>query len=86
MVESTTLQEEGFDINPDEARSEKRYVMTIGDYGHGKSTFNNALLGESKNMCNDIPYGCTQDFVEHVSIFPEFENTIFIDSPGLNDP
>jgi predicted GTPase len=63
-----------------------RYVMTIGDCGHGKSTFNNALLGSHKNEASDDTSGVTQEFQKHSSIFPELKDTIFIDSPGLNDP
>ena len=60
--------------------------MTIGDCGHGKSTFNNAMLGAHKNEASDDTSGVTQNFQMHSSVFPVFKDTVFIDSPGLNDP
>ncbi len=52
MVESTTPQAIRNNIF-DASKSDKQYVLTIGDCGHGKSTFNNALLGAHKNEAND---------------------------------
>ena len=34
----------------------------------------------------DATTGVTQNFQTHSSILPEFKDTAFIDSPGLNDP
>ena len=72
--------------NPGADPSKKHFVLTLGDIGHGKSTFNNALIGAHKNEASDSTQGVTQDFQKHSSILPEFKDTIFIDSPGLNDP
>ena len=68
------------------APSNTQFVLTIGDCGVGKSTFNNAVLGEPKNKACDDTLGVTQDFQPHASICPEFKGVTFIDSPGLNDP
>ncbi len=60
--------------------------MTIGELGHGKSTFINALLGESKIATSDAVSGVTRNFDQHSSKLECFENVVFIDSPGMNDP
>jgi ABC-type uncharacterized transport system ATPase component len=49
MVESTAQQQEASQINLDPAQTEKSYVLIIGNCGHGKSTFNNALIGDHEN-------------------------------------
>ena len=86
MVEPTTQQQEESQINLDPAQTQKRYVLIIGNCGHGKTTFNNALIGEHENIASDLTNGFTQDFQRQSSIFHELTDTIFIDSPGLNDP
>ena len=86
MVEPTKQPQYSNARNPDAAPSDKRVVLTIGDVGHGKSTFNNALIGAHKNEASDATSGVTQNFQTHSSILPEFKDTAFIDSPGLNDP
>ncbi len=85
MVEPTTQQQEGYQINIDPAQTQKRYVLFIGNCRHGKSTFNNALIGEHENIASDLTSDFTQDFQRQSSIFHELTDTIFIDSPGLND-
>jgi GTPase Era involved in 16S rRNA processing len=82
MVESTTQQQTGSETNLDPAQTQKRYVMIIGSCGHGKSTFKNALIDRLKNIASDAT---TKDFQCYSSIFHELTDTIFIDSPGLNE-
>jgi predicted GTPase len=86
MVEPTKQPQYSNARNPDAAPSDKRLVLTIGDVGHGKSTFNNALIGAHKNEASDATSGVTQNFQTYSSILPEFKDTAFMDSPGLNDP
>ena len=86
MVESTMQRHEIPEGNPGADPSKKHFVLTLGDVGHGKSTFNNALIGAHKNEASDATSGVTQIFQTHSSILPEFKDTAFIDSPGLNDP
>ncbi len=61
-------------------------IMTIGSFGHGKSTINNALLGESKCATSDNESSVTQNFDQHTSTLECFNDVVFTDSPGLNDP
>ena len=86
MVESTTQRQELHETNPGADPTNIRFVLTIGDVGHGKSTFNNALIGAHKNEASDSTSGVTQNFETHFSMEPELRGTAFIDSPGLNDP
>ena len=86
MVESTEQRHEIPEGNPVADPSKTHFVLTLGDVGHGKSTFNNALIGAHKNEASDATSGVTQNFQTHSSILPEFKDTAFIDSPGLNDP
>ena len=85
MVESTTQQQTASQINLDPFQTQKRYVMIIGSCGQGKSTFKNALIGKHENKASDVTTGFTKDFQSHSSIFHELTDTIFIDSPGLNE-
>ncbi len=53
MVESTMQRHEIPERNPGADPSEIHFVLTLGDVGHGKSTFNNALIGAHKNEASD---------------------------------
>jgi hypothetical protein len=58
MIEST--KQHGMPAtNPVADPSKKHFVLTIGDVGHGKSTFNNALIGAHKNEASDDTSGVT---------------------------
>ena len=70
MVECTKQKQERLDRNFSAAQSEKQFVLTIGDCGHGKSTFNNAILGSHKNEASDDTSGVTQNFHMHSSVLP----------------
>jgi putative ribosome biogenesis GTPase RsgA len=86
MVESTKQRHEIPEKDPSADPHKKHFVLTIGGVGHGKSTLNNALIGAHKNEASDATSGVTQNFKTNSSILPEFKDTAFIDSPGLNDP
>ena len=68
MVESTTQRHERHETNPGADPTNTRYVLTIGDVGHGKSTFNNALIGAHRNEASDAASGVTQNFQTHFSM------------------
>ena len=53
MVEPTKQRHEIPERNPGADPSEQHFVLTLGDVGHGKSTFNNALIGAHKNEASD---------------------------------
>ena len=85
MVEPSTRSHKEPVRNLGAAQSDKRYVLTLGTCGDGKSTFNNAWIGATENIAADKVTGITMSFQMHPSIKPELQNTFFLDSPGFND-
>ena len=53
MVEPTKKRHVIPKENPGADPSKNHFVLTLGDIGHGKSTFNNALIGAHKNEASD---------------------------------
>jgi hypothetical protein len=65
MVEPTAQEQEESKFKKENigaAQFLKRIVLTIGDSRHGKSTFNNALIGAPKNETSDGTTVGKQDF------------------------
>jgi ribosome biogenesis GTPase A len=68
MIKSAIHLQEKNERNPDADPSNTYYVLTIGNVGHGKSTFNNALIGAHKNEVSGDTSGVTKNFQMHSSI------------------